>query len=242
MTTSLLLITFAAVFLSGAVQATTGFGFSLVAVPVLSLAADPRTAVVATSLASLSLTISVAIQERRHAHWRIVPPLMAAFTLGMPVGLLVLSFTPQRLLIAIIGTFVIICTILIFCGLRLSVSTLGVLGLGALTGTLATATGAGGPLLTAAFQAMGYQPRRFRATVTAIFAGCGIITAIGFAVAQQITSPVLAIGLAGLPAAIMGWWAGNLVFRRLNSRQFKRLVLASLTISGAALLVRAAVG
>src|SRR5690606_15775726 len=103
---SWLLVAFVVVLLAAATQAMTGFGFALVAVPLLSLALDPRTAVVGVGIAGLILTVTVAVQERRYARWPVVGLLLGALVAGMPVGLLVLRTAPDRLLIAMIGTVV----------------------------------------------------------------------------------------------------------------------------------------
>ncbi len=239
---SWLLVAFVVVLLAAATQAMTGFGFALVAVPLLSLALDPRTAVVGVGIAGLILTVTVAVQERRHARWPVVGLLLGALVAGMPVGLLVLRTAPDRLLIAMIGTVVAGCAVLIWRGLRIPTTRPAVLGLGALAGVLATSTGTNGPPLVAAFQAMGYEPRVFRATLAVIFTGSGLLALAGFALAGQVSVPALQVGLVGVPASLLGWWGGDLVFRRLDARRFRQVVLGALVAGGAVLVVRAVTG
>jgi hypothetical protein len=235
----LLVVAFAIVLVAAAVQAATGFGFALVSVPLLALAVDPRTAVVASAVAGLAMTIAVAARERRHAQWRTAGVLLAAAVLGMPVGLLVLRLTPEWLLTALIGAAVVACALLVWRGLRVPSSRPALAGVGVLTGVLSTSTGTSGPPLVAAFQAMGYDPRTFRATLAAVFTGTGVFSLAGFALAGQVSQEAVQVGLVGVPAVLLGWWGGNAVFHRIEPQRFRRLVLVALVAGGAGIIARA---
>lgn len=233
---------FAIVLLAAMTQAMTGFGYALVAVPLLAAATDPRTAVVACSLTGIVLTLTAAVRERAHARWRTAVALLGAALLGMPFGLVVLWAAPDRVLTALIAVVVLGCTLLVWRGPRIGTgpATVGVVGL--LSGVLATATGMNGPPLVAAFHAMGYDPRTFRATLAAVFAGSGVFGLAGFALAGQMTAITAAVAAAGLPAVLLGWWAGDRLFARLDQEGFRRVVLYALLVSAAVTLTRAAVG
>ncbi|HEY8473249.1 MAG TPA: sulfite exporter TauE/SafE family protein [Natronosporangium sp.] len=238
----LLLYAFVIVLAAAAVQAVTGFGFALIAVPLLTLATEPRTAVVASGIAGLSMTVMAAIRERDHARWRVAGALLAAAALGMPVGLLVLRAAPERTLTALIGVAVVGCALPIWRGLRLPSNRPAVFGVGLVAGVLSTSTGTNGPPLVAAFQAMGFDPRTFRATLAAVFSGSGTLSLAGFFLAGQVTADAARVGLIGVPAVLLGWWAGNLVFHRIDPGRFRRVVLAALVAGGAILTVRALSG
>jgi hypothetical protein len=238
----LLLVAFTIMLVAAAVQAATGFGFGLVSVPLLALAADPRTAVVASAVAALALTATAAVRERDHAQWRTAVGLLAAAVLGMPVGLLVLRTAPERLLTALIGAAVVACALLVWRGLRVPSSRPAVIGVGLLTGVLSTSIGTNGPPLVATFQAMGYDPRTFRATLAAVFTGTSVFSVAGFTLAGQLTPEAVRVGLVGVPAVLLGWWCGNVVFHRIEPARFRRLVLAALVAGGAAIVARALAG
>jgi uncharacterized protein len=238
----LLLIAFTIVLLAAAIQATTGFGFGLFSVPLLALTTDPRTAVVASGIAGLAMTIMAAVRERSHARWRTAWVLLAAAVLGMPAGLLVLRAAPERMLTALIGVAVVACALLVWRGLRVPSNRPAVVGVGLVAGVLSTSTGTNGPPLVAAFQAMGYDPRTFRATLAAVFTGTGVCSLAGFALAGQVTTEAAWVGLIGVPAVLLGWWAGNLLFHRIDPARFRRVVLAGLVAAGVATAVRAVAG
>jgi uncharacterized membrane protein YfcA len=235
----LLLAGFTIVLVAAAVQAVTGFGFALVSVPLLALVADPRTAVVASALAALAMSATVTVRERGHADWRTAGLLVAAAMLGLPIGLLVLQVAPEWLLAALIGAAVVICALLVWRGLRVPSSRPVLVGTGVLVGVLSTSTGTSGPPLVAAFQAMGYGPRTFRATIAVVFAGTGVCSLGGFALAGQVSPQAVQVGLVGLPAVLAGWWGGNAVFRRIEPALFRGLVLVVLVVGGASVVARA---
>jgi uncharacterized membrane protein YfcA len=237
-----LLAVFAILLAASVTQAVTGFGFALVAVPLLAAATDAHTAVVGAALLSPLITVTMAVRERTHVRWRTALAIVGAALLGMPFGLLVLSGAPERVLTALIAVVALGCTLIVWRGIRIGtgITTVGVVGV--LTGALGTATGTSGPPLVAAFQAMGYDPRTFRATIAAVFTATGLLGLVGYAVAGQVHTSALVVGLAGAPAVALGWLAGNRLFARIDPARFRRLVLVALVISSLATLARALAG
>jgi uncharacterized membrane protein YfcA len=227
------------VFLGAVAQATTGFGYALIAVPLLTLATDPRTAVVGAGLASLLLTLALALRERAFVRWRVTGWLLAVSLVGMPVGLVILRYLPDRWLTALIAATALTCTLLVWRRVRLSTGPVLVSWVGVVTGVLTTATGTNGPPLVAAFQAMGYDARTFRATISAVFTGTGVLGLAGFLAAGQVTASSVVVGVVGIPATALGWYVGDRVFRRFEEERFRRVVLGALVAICAVTLVRA---
>lgn len=220
-------------------QSATGFGFALIAIPLLTLVTDAPTAVVTSALVSLLQTGTVAVQERRHAAWRTAALTLVATVAGMPLGLLLLLGLPERTLTVVISVVVIGFAVLLWRGLHLPEGPLTVGGAGVVSGALATSTGIDGPPLVAAFQAMRFAPEPFRATLAAIFTASKLVALAGFAAFGQLTTPSLVIALCGMPAAGLGWYAGNRLFAQFDADRFRTLVLAVLTLSGTITLVTA---
>ena len=68
-------------------QSVSGFGSALVAIPLLSVLAGPRTAVVTITALSVAMTTLATVRERRHVERRVAATLALTGLLGMPVGL-----------------------------------------------------------------------------------------------------------------------------------------------------------
>ncbi|HEX5594508.1 MAG TPA: sulfite exporter TauE/SafE family protein [Micromonosporaceae bacterium] len=237
-----LLAAFGIVLLGALAQAVSGFGFALVAVPLLAAATDARTAVVVASLSSLGLTLTAAIRERAHVRWRAAGLVIAAAVLGMPVGLLILVFAPERLLAGLIAAVVLGCTLLVWRGVRFRTGAASVGVVGVLVGVLTTSTGTNGPPLVAAFHGFGFDPRTFRATLAATFAGTGVVGLAGFLLSGQVNTATLRIAAVTLPAVALGWWLGNRIFARVDPIAFRRIVLVGLMASSGAALMRTLAG
>ncbi|HEX2773364.1 MAG TPA: sulfite exporter TauE/SafE family protein [Micromonosporaceae bacterium] len=236
------LAVFGIVLLGAVAQGVSGFGFALVNVPLLTIATDPRTAVVVTALTGIALTVTAAVRERAYARWRVAGWLTAAALLGLPVGLLILVFAPERLLGVLIAVVVLACAALVWSGLRIRAGAAGIGAVGVLVGVLTAATGTNGPPLVAVFHSLGYDPRTFRATLAATFCGTGVLGLAGFVAAGQIDGGSLRLALVALPAVALGWWLGNLIFARMNPVAFRRIVLAGLVGSAGAALAHSLAG
>ncbi|MEV5896575.1 sulfite exporter TauE/SafE family protein [Nonomuraea fuscirosea] len=226
-----LLVAAVIILLASTVHAVTGFGYALVATPLLALTVDPHTAVVATTMSALAMTITIGVRQRHHAEWKVAMIAMAGILLGMPLGLWVYGATSERVLTALIGVGVLGCTLMVWRRVKVPGNVPVLVGVGLLSGALSTSTGTNGPPMVAAFQGMGYDPRKFRATLAAVFAGTSVFSLIGFAVAGQVNSQSLWIGLVGVPVVQLGYFIGDAVFSRIDPDRFRRVVLLALIVS-----------
>ncbi|MGR6321137.1 sulfite exporter TauE/SafE family protein [Micromonospora soli] len=231
-----LLVAFGIVLLGAVAQAVSGFGYALVTVPLLAAALDPRGAVVVSALTGIGVTLIAAVRERAYARWRVALALTGSAVLGLPVGLLVLAYAPERVLRALIAVVVLGCVALVWSGARFRTGRVGLGSVGVLVGVLTAATGTNGPPLVAAFHSLGYDPRTFRATIAATFAGTGLMGLAGFAATGQVHADVVRTALVALPAVPLGWWLGNRLFHRIAPVVFRRIVLFGLLGSAGAAL------
>ncbi|HJP65725.1 MAG TPA: sulfite exporter TauE/SafE family protein [Actinomycetota bacterium] len=222
-------------------QSASGFGFSLVFVPIVSVLAGPKVAVVAASTLGPLLTLSVAITERRHIRREMVLLLAGAGVLGMPLGLWVLTHVAGRTLELIIGAVVIALTTALFFGVTLpdrwTVDTVA----GLASGVLATSTGTNGPPVVLALQARRIPPREMRATLSAVFLLQAGLALVAFAATGQVTARVGEVVAVGLPGLILGRLMGDRVFGRLDERRYGGVVLILLFLAGALALIEAAI-
>jgi uncharacterized protein len=236
---STLLVVAGIILLASTVHAVTGFGYALVATPLLALTVDPHTAVVATTLSALAMTITIAVRQRQHAEWKVAMIATAGIVVGMPLGLWVYAATSEQVLTALIGVGVLGCTLMVWRRVKVHGNIPVLVGVGLISGALSTSTGTNGPPMVAAFQGMGYDPNKFRATLAAVFAATSVLSLVGFAVAGQVDTQSIWIGLVGLPVVQLGWFAGNAIFNRIDAERFRKVVLVSLLVSAAVTLYSA---
>lgn len=233
---------FTAVAIASAAQAMSGFGFALIATPIVAAAVGPREAVVGLTMVGLLLVAQLAFRGRGQVDRSTVLAVGAAAVVGMPLGLLVLTSVAERVLTMLIGVVVVLFALLLWRGIRLPSGHGTDAVAGFVSGVIATSTGTGGPPIVIALTAKAMVPRRFRATISTIFLVTASAALVAFAIGGQVTAAAIEVALAGLPGLVLGSLVGELGFRRLDAPTFRRIVLGMLLLSGAVALVAALVG
>lgn len=222
----LVLVALVAFVLAALAQSVTGFGSALVAVPLLGLVTAPTVAVVAATLVSLVLTAGAWRRERSHVDPPLARSLTFAGLLGLPVGLLAVSLLEERVLGLLVATVVLLAVpvLALAPGLRPHPAPAGVL-----SGALLAGTGMNGPPLVLALQHL--EPRRFRATLQAVFCGQDAVAVAAFAVLGLVTTDVAVVAAAGVLGLPLGWAVGDVLFRRLSRERLRGLVVATLVVT-----------
>jgi uncharacterized membrane protein YfcA len=239
MMTALVCVSLAAL-AGGAAQALSGFGFALVAVPVLDLALGPRAAVVVVTLASLILTVGVTVRERRHVERTVATRLIGTALVGMPAGLVALVMVPSRVLGVVMSVVAVGFAVLAVVRghRRRAPGRLAGPVAGVLSGAALTSTGMNGPPLVAFMHGLDLAPARQRATLQATFTVQDLAAMSLFAVAGHLPGQVWLLGLAAVPGAALGWAAGDRLFHRLDPRRARHVVLVALLGTASILLAR----
>jgi uncharacterized protein len=214
-------------------QSIVGFGFALFGVPALTILLGPKVAVVAMSSVGVPLVIWNAIRWRHDILWREAMTTSVAALVGMPIGLFVLTHADDQVLTAAIGATILVMTAWLWRGLTLPKGRGTELTAGFVSGTLSTSVGTNGPPLVIAFQAVGLEPRPFRATLQACFAFQGSIALALFWSRGLIVHDVGVAFLVGAPAAVIGALLGDRIAPRVHAGPFRNAVLILLVLSGA---------
>ncbi len=233
----------AGIFLTAAaIQSVTGFGFALVAVPLLALLLDPAPAVVSTTVVSLLISAAVIREDRHHIRWRDAGVVSVAGLAAMPLGLWVLTAVSAQALTAWIAVVLLLSTALVARGLQLPSGRATEVAVGATSGVLLTSTGMNGPPLVVAFQAQRMPPRPFRGTLSAVFLVEGVAAVALLGIGGQLTSTALTAAAVGIPMLVVGWLVGNRWFHKLDPEIFRAFVLWLLVASAVVALASVAIG
>jgi uncharacterized membrane protein YfcA len=222
-----------------AAQASSGFGFALLTVPLLAVLVGPKTAVVADNVIGIGLVSLMVLRNRHGVERRTVLLVSVAAILAMPLGLVILTAVDARVLLAVIGLTVLALTAALVKGLSFPDRDGTDLAAGFCSGLLATSTGTNGPPLVIALHGKDLEPAVFRATLAAAFLVQSVATLVAFTATGKITGDVGRAALAGYVAVIPGVFAGEQLASRIDRRRFRTLVLAMLVASALASIVRA---
>jgi uncharacterized protein len=220
-----------------AMQSAIGFGAGLLASPLLLLILQPPQVVTLWLVCGLLVGPLILAEpgQRARVQWREAGGLMAAATVGLPLGVVVLGLLGRHEMQVVVGVLVLAT----LAAQRLRAGRTGVASgavAGAAAGLLTTATSLNGPPLVLWLRGRGHAPDVFRATMTVAFLA---LNCVGLALLAAAGEPGLTPGLvaAGLLGTVAGWAFGALVFRRLRPGHHRRAVTALLVSAGVASLV-----
>jgi uncharacterized membrane protein YfcA len=220
-------------------QATSGFGFALLTVPLLAVLIGPKTAVVTDNVVGIGLVSLMVLRNRHGVDRRTVLVVSVAAIVAMPLGLLILTEVDARVLTAVIGVTVLALTAALFKGLTFPDRDATDVLAGFASGVLATSTGTNGPPLVITFQGKDLEPNVFRATLAAAFLAQSVATLVAFTATGKVTGDVVRAALAGYPGIVVGILAGERLAARIDRRRFRVVVLAMLVASALTSIVRA---
>jgi uncharacterized protein len=221
-------------------QSLSGFGFSLLAVPLMTLVVSPRDAVViATIIGSIS-TSSQAVLDRKQIDRKIALRLTIASYAGMPFGLIAFIFVSETGLRFVLGIVVVTAAVFLMRGFQLKDDTHHFDWLlGMVSGFLSTSTSTNGPPLVFLMQARRLSPETFRATINTVFAIANIGALALFIAAGKVNRNNLAGVAVALPALGVAITIGYAARRHITLERFNTLVMVLLFMSAISVVVSA---
>lgn len=215
-----------------------GFGFSLLAVPLLGLVIDPKGAVAAGSVLLVLTSALLAWNERAHIDWAAARPLLVGAVPGLPIGLVILEVIPVTALRVLLASIALVAVATVGLRVRMAdgVGPLDYLA-GFATGVLSTTVNANGPPTVLALQAHGLAPSVFRPTTSAVLGLASGAGATMFLAAGRLQGETLEVTGIAIPAVVLGWAIGSRVQRLLPPEVFRRLVVLLMLAAAVATVV-----
>ena len=223
------------------VRSTFGFGESLVAVPLFALFVPLQVAVPLSVLISVVVALVVVIQDHRHIEVYSAKWLILYAFLGIPIGLMVLSYGNEHWVKIVLGILIVAYSgysMLFRDRLTLKGGDRLVLFVcGFLSGILGGAYGLNGPPLVVYGNLKKWSPRHFRATLQAYFLPASLVGVIGYGVKGLLGWTVLGDFLVCLPAVVPAIFLGRYFNHRLHGADFFRYVYWGLVVIGLLLIL-----
>jgi uncharacterized membrane protein YfcA len=241
-TTAQLIVVGSAVFVAAMMQIVAGFGFALLGVPLMTLAIEPKIAVVVSALTGVFVTTWQAVRSRADTDRVLVRRLTIAAYVGMPFGLLVFITVNDTVLRLLLGIAVLIAVVML--ALRVNLHHAGPrldYAAGFASGVLNTSLSTNGPPLVFALQARQLSPVTFRATITTVFALSNILGLSLFIASGKITRDGLIAATITIPAMVLGQAVGYPIRKHVHGERFRWLVLVLMTGAAISSIVNALV-
>jgi uncharacterized membrane protein YfcA len=241
-TTLFVAIFLAATFAASLVAGLAGFAFGLVAAAVWLYILTPLQT--ATLIIWFGLIVQgYAVWKLRHAiSWQRIIPLIIGAAIGVPLGVFALSTASPRTLRNAVGTVLVLYSIygLLRPAMK-PVSGGGALAdaaAGFVNGALGGATGFAGIVATIWCQLRGWPKDQQRAVFQPVGVATFAMSAAWLGGQGSMSRDMLWLFALGLPALLLGTWAGMKLYGKLDENQFRKVVLVLLLVSGAVLLIR----
>jgi len=220
----------------GALQGSIGFGSLLLAAPVLALI-DPGLVPGPTALAGTVLVLLIARRERRSVEWTGVGWVLAGRVPGTAAGGAVLGLLSQRSVEVLFGTLLLLAVALSAYAADVRRSPLVLLGAGALSGVMGTATSVGGPALALVYQ--GESGPVIRGTLNVIFIAGSALTLVALALVGRLGTEELVAGAVLTPGIVAGFLLSRWLVPHVDRRALRPAVLTVAGAAALAVLVRA---
>lgn len=229
-----------AVLMATITQQLSGFGFALLAVPLMSLMVGPKEAVAIAFAAGAVSSGLMTYRLRDRIQKPVLRRVLAGAAIGLPIGVVGLRQLPEdplriALAVVILGMVVILATGYRFRREQPRTE----VGAGFVSGVLNGSLGTGGPPIVVVLQAGNLEQHSFRATTTAFFAVCDVV-AIPLIVASGVADAATWwAAAASVPAVLVGNAIGERLAFRVAADRFGRLVLVLLVIAAISSVVSA---
>jgi uncharacterized membrane protein YfcA len=238
-TTTQIIAVVIAVFAASFVQALAGFGFGLLAMPLMTLAVSPTSAVVVSTLVGVLVSTWQSWFLRADADRPVVKRMAIGAYIGMPLGLVVLNTVSDTALRFALGVAVLVAVVLLALDVQIRASRTSDGVAGFASGVLNTSLSTNGPPLVFVLQARRLDAAAFRATIVAVFALSNVFAVTLFVVTGKVNRDGVVAALLAVPALLAGQLIGFPLRRHLHGERFRTFVLVLLAAAGVSAIVGA---
>lgn len=227
-------------FLSACVMGLTGFGFGMVAIPLLSSMMSPKSAVPLSVLFSWITNTILLLRFRKSVETRIVGKLMVGIVVGIPVGVFFLKSIDDTLLKILLGSFTIFYVLndfFNFLQTKIVIPDKYSLVAGVVSGCLSGGFGFGALPVLIFVSAKVFDNEKLKGTLHYVW----LITLSSMIIFLSFFGLVHIRLLSGsiiyLPFVLTGLFIGNWAFGKINGSHLRPIILCCMLIVGLKLLI-----
>lgn len=222
------------IFAAGVIQGITSFGFSLLAVPLLSIFLPFKIVVPMLIIYSLFLNSIILYNVRKHVNLKKIYILVIAGIVGTFFGTYALESLDENILKVIVGAIVTISSIAFIKGYRMPVKNerLSYLPVGLLSGLLNGSASLSGPPIILFLKNQGVEKQIFRASLTSYFWALSISTIPIQLARGLIDKDVMTYTMYLLPGLVIGVLVGVKLGNKVDEAFFKKITLGLILFMG----------
>lgn len=219
----------------------TGFGASMVAMPMLVQLLPLRLALPMMLVYDLIGGVAIGVRNRRSVDRGELLRLVPFMLIGVALGVTVLVKAPERALLLLLGVFVLAFAAwsLLFRPRQATIAPGWAVPLGTVGGVFSALFGTGGPIYTIYLARRVQDKGRLRATISLLLFMSAMARLASFIAASLFSPPGLPwLIVTMLPCALAGMYLGTHLHHRLPAHRIVQVVWAILIVGGATLVLR----
>jgi len=214
-------------------QGITGFGSSLIAVPLSLLILDQFTAISSLTIIGLVLNTFLFRKIKQSLNLDVLVPLCLASLIGMPIGIWILRTVQINGMRIIAGSLAILLTLFIsFNKISLPRTKVLTVVAGLFSGLLQTSIGMAGPPVVMLLVGTDREKDEMRKTLVAFFLWMTVFSLPLLLITGTLTLPRGSFGFYALPFVFLGAYLGNKVVEKIPQKMFKILALVTVCVTG----------
>jgi uncharacterized membrane protein YfcA len=218
-------------------QASTGFGFSILATPFLLLLFEPIEAIQINLILSLSISLALITRIRRDIDFGILKRFVIGSATGLPIGIVTFLLIDINKLKLGISIIILLLTTMLILKFRISQTKGRDLIVGGLSGSLTTSIGMPGPPLLLYFSGTDTQKETLRGTTLAFYLFIYLMSLVIQVVFAGTNKTIWVSSGFALPLVLIGLYVGQLLFKRVNQNLFRIVIYVILLFTGAYLFI-----
>lgn len=236
------LISVIVILMASLLKGMTGFGFALLALPILTVFFPMQALVPAMTLFNMFTSIYILANIKLKIEYKYLLPMLAASFIGIPAGVQILQYLPEQTMELTTGISIFsLSMVFLLSGKREvpeSRKKKPIVFAGFLSGFMASSMSIGGPPIALAMNRKGYTKERFRK----MFALVSVINAV-IATALYVAKGIfvafsLKFAVFLFPVMLLGSKLGDVLSKKVNQAQFKRMILYLNMVLGLFIVVR----
>jgi len=228
------IIVFLVILFASIIQGMTGFGAGLLAGPTLTLFLEPKLVVLIIMFTGIANLLFVVHNARKHIYAARALPLIIPAILGVPLGAYILHTIASSITSLTIACISIVFSLILLMGYHMPIKreAAASLGFGFTSGVMCAGFGMGGPPIILFLSNQRWPKEIFRGTTAIHFLLTGTLSVILYVIGGIATYTRIITSLSLLPAAIIGFFIGNLIFQRVSAIIFLKIALSLIFFAG----------
>ena len=232
-----------AAFAGGFVSGFSGFAMGLVVSGVwLHIITPIQTAALIAGYGLLTQGYGI-LKLRQALNWRAIWPLSLGTTIGIPIGVLLLTYINPAYLRLGVGVLLMLYAIYSLARPAFKPMKIGSatdIGIGFVNGLVGGVTGLGGVVSTISCQWRGWTRDAQRAVFQPVLFAAFMVISFSLAVTGAFTAETIKLYGLGLPFMLVGIWSGFKLYGKIDDEMFRKVVLILILLAGLSLIVPAA--